>query len=479
MLRPLMRPSLRQLQACYRSWIWSSDASVKSSSTQGQTETRKASDPLHILFCGSDEFSCFSLRALHDEKQRNGDLIRSIDVVVRPPKPTGRGNKIVQKSPLHMLAEELSLDIYARDTFTGWQPPQRDGVGAINLIVAVSFGLFVPRRLLRAAKYGGLNVHPSLLPDLRGPAPLQHALLAGDRYTGVSLQTLSEEAFDAGIVLSRSSLVAIPGGTTVPQLRDLLAPIGAELLVSSLRAGAHVPPLAPAADANHSSLPDSSRRYRTAPKITTADRQAEWTGPRACSAANMAVRARVLGPLWSRALRRDGEERRLILEGVEDVPSDEWPEEVVLFLRTTSEVAKKQQDQHGSTSDSSVKGKVENTHAGGAKAAGMEVQTVTWIQDVQAEKHGTSEASPMRRRVQVTIPFFSQGDHIFIPLARGGCIRVRDIKVEGEKSKAAAKAIEPFSTNLPSDGKGGSSGDFGIADALWFPVQGMLESILP
>ena len=67
-------------------------------------------------------------------------------------------------APLKELADSIQLRVHERDTFTGWDMPRPDGE-PINLIVAVSFGLFVPRRLLRAAKYGGLNVHPSLLPE--------------------------------------------------------------------------------------------------------------------------------------------------------------------------------------------------------------------------------------------------------------------------------------------------------------------------
>ncbi|KAK5663019.1 hypothetical protein OQA88_6434 [Cercophora sp. LCS_1] len=162
----------------------------------------KPSDPLRILFCGSDEFSCESLKALHDEQQRNAELIRSIDVM-----------------------------------------PKLDG-SPINLIVAVSFGLFVPPRLLRAAEYGGLNIHPSLLPDLRGPAPLHHALLNNHSHTGVSLQTLSEKTFDAGTVLSQTPLpgIPIPPNCTLPDLHALLAPAGAAMLINGLRSGLHVPP---------------------------------------------------------------------------------------------------------------------------------------------------------------------------------------------------------------------------------------------
>jgi hypothetical protein len=101
---------------------------------------RKASEPLRILFCGSDDFSCASLKALCDEQARNAALIRSIDIVVRPPKPTGRGGKVLRKGmhismefddklyaynvfpvPLQILADELQLPVYERDTFTGWK----------------------------------------------------------------------------------------------------------------------------------------------------------------------------------------------------------------------------------------------------------------------------------------------------------------------------------------------------------------------
>ena len=121
------------------------------------------SDPLRILFCGSDEFSCASLSALHKLHREDSDVVRSIDVVVRPPKPVGRGLKELRVLPAQTLAASLGLPVWNRDTFTGWDVPRPDGED-INLIIAVSFGLFVPPRILQATKYGGLNVHPSLLP---------------------------------------------------------------------------------------------------------------------------------------------------------------------------------------------------------------------------------------------------------------------------------------------------------------------------
>ncbi|KAI0146949.1 hypothetical protein GGR57DRAFT_478146 [Xylariaceae sp. FL1272] len=206
----------------------------------------KQSDPLRILFCGSDEFSCASLKAVYDEHVENKDLIERIDVVVRPGKPTGRGRKEIREPLLKGLATELGLNIFERDTFTGWNMP--DG---INLIIAVSFGLFVPPRLLQAAKYGGLNLHPSLLPDLRGPAPLHHTLLQGRKVAGVTLQTLDDKAYDHGVILDQThpdhrldagAVRIFDECRTVPQLQSLMTPVAASMLVRGLRQGLHVPP---------------------------------------------------------------------------------------------------------------------------------------------------------------------------------------------------------------------------------------------
>ncbi|KAK8053734.1 Formyltransferase [Apiospora saccharicola] len=228
---------------CYPQRGFSSNFFTATRNLQQQEQRqKKQSDPLRILFCGSDEFSSASLRALHEEKERNPGLIDSIDVVVRPGKRVGRGLKQIQHPPIRQVAEEeLKLPVHERDTFTGWDMPS-----GINLIIAVSFGKLVPNRLLQAAKYGGLNVHPSLLPNLRGPAPLHNALLNWVKVTGVTLQTLDPWEFDKGLVLAQTppdELIEIPLKCTVPQLRDLVTPVGARMLVQGLRDGVHVPPL--------------------------------------------------------------------------------------------------------------------------------------------------------------------------------------------------------------------------------------------
>ncbi|KAI0974182.1 formyl transferase [Xylaria arbuscula] len=301
----------------------------------------KVSDPLHILFCGSDEFSCASLEALHAEHVRNPDLIRSIDVVVRPGKRTGRGYKIVRDPPVRSLANSLGLQIHERDTFTGWDMPTKT-----NLIIAVSFGLFVPPRLLRTAKYGGLNLHPSLLPDLRGPAPLQHTLLAGRTATGVSLQTLDHAAFDHGVVLAQTpqDALRIPQScTTVAALQALVTPAATRLLIEGLRKGLHVPPHeSVVAEANASLNSEGATDEKPlvhAPKITKGDRQLTLailqecdseerkvkgkdneTGKEVSRPGTLARRQAAIGPLFFLSRDHKGRQKRIILEAIAEEP---------------------------------------------------------------------------------------------------------------------------------------------------------------
>ncbi|CAA9964111.1 hypothetical protein PTNB73_08767 [Pyrenophora teres f. teres] len=225
----------------------------------------RALEPLRILFCGADEFSIASLRAVVATQRHVPGLIQDIHVLHRPAKPTGRGLKTLREVPIKRVAtEELSLPTHAVDTFTGWTPPI-----PISLVIAVSFGLLVPPRILRHAQYGGLNVHPSLLPDLHGPAPIEHAIIKGREYTGVTVQTLHPQHFDQGTILAQTPHpgVAVPHGTTARELERQLAKAGAELLVHVLKSRKFVPPHEPAGWYATSNGPVSH-----APKTTKQDR---------------------------------------------------------------------------------------------------------------------------------------------------------------------------------------------------------------
>lgn len=323
----------------------------------------KTSDPLRILFCGSDHFSCASLSALHDLHKAQPQLVDSIDVLVRPGKPSGRGLKRIAVGPLFHLATELGLPIHQRDTFTGWSLPlpgrvtnTKTGVCEIhphpsgtlrhrshlgfNLLIAVSFGLFVPPRILDTLKYGGLNIHPSLLPDLRGPAPIQWSILLNRSHTGCTLQTLHPTVFDQGTILLQTPRpgMPIPDGCTAADLLATLATKGANMLVQGLINDRHIPscnstrvvPPDPAA-------PPAQHALRDAPKITKNDLSIDWGSllwgrdhelypGGQWTAADLARRFRAVAAgkprgLWTHAITAGMNpcEQRLIFEDVEAV----------------------------------------------------------------------------------------------------------------------------------------------------------------
>ncbi|OKL58852.1 hypothetical protein UA08_05644 [Talaromyces atroroseus] len=239
--------------------------------------------------------------------------------------------------PIKTTATNLGLKIHELDTFKGWTPPD----GPFDLIIAVSFGLFIPSRLLSAAKYGGLNVHPSLLPDLRGPAPLHHTLISGRKTTGITLQTLHHKHFDHGIILDQTPApVPNPDSCTVSELLDFLAPKGANMLVNGIRNRYFVPPLKEVGSRATVYSDDGSNKFAHAAKITPEDRHIDWQN---WTWTQISRRQRVLQPLWNKALvptrkKTDGDitqnlnGRRIIFGDLQPVPQETVPESEGLKL---------------------------------------------------------------------------------------------------------------------------------------------------
>ncbi|KAK4575138.1 Methionyl-tRNA formyltransferase [Recurvomyces mirabilis] len=255
---------------------------IRASIVTRRPSSTKQHDPLRILFCGADQFSIYSLRALHDLQQARSNIIAAIDVLCRPDKRVGRGLKRVQEVPIKPVATTLGLQLHQVDTFKGWQSPS-----IYDLIITVSFGLLVPARILNAARYGGLNVHPSLLPAFRGPAPIQRAMLERAEKTGVTLQTMHPTRFDHGALLSRSPTLASPYTLQLDEVIETLGTAGAKLLVEGICDGLFVPPVQP--------LEPISEVATYAAKITPEDRHIDW---QKWTSEDVTVRDRVLSNLW-------------------------------------------------------------------------------------------------------------------------------------------------------------------------------------
>lgn len=182
---------------------------------------------MRVLFFGTSPFAVPTLRALHDAAPRHTVLA----VVTQPDRPSGRGMKL-QMSPVKEVALELGYEVYQPERVRRKPFPEVVRELAPDALVVVSFGQIIPQSMLDMPRYGGINVHASLLPRWRGAAPIHHAIIAGDTETGVATMQM-EATLDTG----PSFLVArepIRPDDTVATLEPRLAALGAPLLIETL-----------------------------------------------------------------------------------------------------------------------------------------------------------------------------------------------------------------------------------------------------
>ncbi|KJA25516.1 hypothetical protein HYPSUDRAFT_134506 [Hypholoma sublateritium FD-334 SS-4] len=208
-------------------------------------QTQAASDRFRVLFMGRDEFSCLVLQELFQAK----DVWSELAIVSQPDTHVGRRGSVLSVSPLKILGESLGIPIHSipkiRKEFKSWQLPAPFAIPSEpeahpvpnHLLVTASFGRILTGKMLDAFQPAHrLNVHPSLLPAYRGPAPIQHSIMNDEKETGVCvIQMLKKsEGIDAG-ALWDCSKVDMPNDATYASLRDKLGPMGGRLLVSVLR----------------------------------------------------------------------------------------------------------------------------------------------------------------------------------------------------------------------------------------------------
>lgn len=181
---------------------------------------------MRIVFMGTPDFAAASLKKLIDKKY---DIAA---VFTQPDKPRDRGMKL-SYSPVKELALENNIPVY--------QPTKlRDGTATEliksldpDILVVVAYGRILPDDMLEVPKYGAINVHASLLPKYRGAAPIQWAVLNGDKITGVTTMYLASE-MDTGDIIYTSE-TEIGEFETSGELFDRLLIMGAELLARTLR----------------------------------------------------------------------------------------------------------------------------------------------------------------------------------------------------------------------------------------------------
>jgi len=229
---------------------------------------------MKIVFAGTPDFSLPTLQRLLESQHR------VIAVYTQPDRPAGRGRQL-QASPVKQLAMQRQIPVY--------QPPGLQAAAAqaaldalqADLMVVVAYGLILPPAVLALPRLGCINIHASLLPRWRGAAPIQRAILAGDRETGVTLMQM-EAGLDSGPLLA-SAACPIGADDTGGQLHDRLAAMGADLLMAQLPAIECGALVAQAQDAGQTSYAD---------KIEKGEAVIDWSA----SATNLARKVRAFNP---------------------------------------------------------------------------------------------------------------------------------------------------------------------------------------
>jgi len=218
---------------------------------------------MRIVFAGTPAFSVPCLQALVNAKG-----IDVAGVVSQPDRRSGRGMRLTP-SPVKQAALDAGLDVITPERL-------RDNPESLawleskcaDALVVVAFGMLLPKSWLESPAIAPVNVHASLLPRWRGAAPIERMLLAGDEETGVSIMHM-EEGLDTGSVYV-ARRIPVGGTTTGRELWNMLASIGAELLVETLPgiAGGTLKP-----------VPQDESKATYAKKLTPDDRLIDWKLP--------------------------------------------------------------------------------------------------------------------------------------------------------------------------------------------------------
>ncbi len=258
---------------------------------------------MRIAYAGTPEFAVPPLIALLDSRH---DVV---GVLTPPDRPKGRGRHVTA-SPVKLTAQEHQIPLSQPQSL-------RDGAALADLrewrpdvLVVVAYGLILPQAVLELPRLGCVNIHASLLPRWRGAAPIQRALLAGDRETGVTLM-LMEAGLDTGPILLQEA-VPIRATDTAGSLHDSLSKLGAGALLKALDAlesGSLTP------------RPQPREGVTYAAKISKSEAVIDW----AQSAEEITRKIRAFNPWPIAETPLDGEQIRVYAASVLPTPPTQAP----------------------------------------------------------------------------------------------------------------------------------------------------------
>lgn len=210
---------------------------------------------------GTPDFAVPSLRALHD----SGHVV--LAVVTQPDRPKGRGRKLTPP-PVKEYALRCGYPVLQPETTASQRFHRKMSELAPDLFVVVAFGQILTQGLLNVPRFGSINVHASLLPRFRGAAPIQWAIISGDRETGVTTM-LMDKGMDTGDILLVER-TAIGPGETAADLHDRLNDMGARTLVRTLER---------LQSGRLERIPQNNQQATYAPMLKKIDGEIDWSMP--------------------------------------------------------------------------------------------------------------------------------------------------------------------------------------------------------
>ena len=242
-----------------------------------------------IIYAGTPEFAVPALQALHASEHE------IVAVYAQPDRPAGRGRKL-QPGPVKLCAGHLGLPVYQPRNFSARSDLEAIETLAADLMIVAAYGLLLPPAVLAAPRLGCVNIHASLLPRWRGASPIQHAILAGDADSGITLMQM-DAGLDTGAMIAQRSL-PIGAGWTAGELHDRLAPLGAELLMDTLT---------DIESAQRAAVEQDESLATHAPRLTKREAEVDWRQP----AARLCRQVLAYNPWPVSHTRLDGENLRL------------------------------------------------------------------------------------------------------------------------------------------------------------------------
>ena len=211
---------------------------------------------MRIVFAGTPKFAVKSLSVLNQSEHK------VVAVYCQPDRPKGRG-KVLTACPVKIFSEENNLLVIQPEDFKDKQSQTQLALLNPDVMVVAAYGQILPKAVLEIPKLGCLNIHASLLPRWRGAAPIERAILEGDRETGISIMKMNEGLDTGDIMLVKKCMIS--NHETAQTLHDTLSNIGANAILETLN-------MLPTLKAR----PQQNNEATYAEKVTKDEAQIDW-----------------------------------------------------------------------------------------------------------------------------------------------------------------------------------------------------------